>query len=88
MQCLTVPGSNGQIFFLDASSGIVLGTLHAGGDVVAAPAVDPWNGHVWLGTHGKELLCIGDTHSTAFLKPGSISGFLFLDQIVLAAGLV
>ncbi|KAK9853087.1 hypothetical protein WJX84_002143 [Apatococcus fuscideae] len=70
---LTVPGSHGENYFLDTSSGNVLGMLHAGSAIVAAPAVDPWDGHVWLGTHGKELLRIEASTQATCLEPGATS---------------
>ncbi|KAK9862387.1 hypothetical protein WJX84_006241 [Apatococcus fuscideae] len=57
-QWLAVPCNDGRLFFLDAASGAVLHMLHAGGPVVAAPAIDPWEGHLWLGTHAKQVVLV------------------------------
>ena len=72
MQWLVVACNQGDLFILDVSSGHVLGFLQAGGSIVAPPTIDPWIGHIWVGTHSDQLLCIGVTTPQAAGEPLSL----------------
>lgn len=53
---VAVACSDGRVCFLSVTSGKLLGTCHAGGALKAAPAVDPWEGHVWVASHGCQVI--------------------------------
>jgi hypothetical protein len=59
MAFLGVASGKGLLYCLDPWTGAVLGEpLDCGGEVKAAPVTDPWCGHWWLVTHGRELLVV------------------------------
>lgn len=53
---LAAATNGGELYFLDAADGTVVGSVRAGGGMRAAPACDPWTGLVWQPTHGQQLL--------------------------------
>ena len=56
---LGVASGKGYLYCLDPWTGAVQGeALCCGGEVKAAPVADPWWGHWWLVTHGRELLVV------------------------------
>ena len=51
-------GGGGWLSFLDMRSGMEAGRADLGGHVRALPAVDPWQGLIWVPAHGRRLcLC-------------------------------
>ncbi|KAK9798616.1 hypothetical protein WJX73_010119 [Symbiochloris irregularis] len=55
LQALAVACSSGRVQILDLSSGSVLHTWDAQAGIRAAPAVDPWSGFMWIGTHAGNV---------------------------------
>ena len=55
---VAVAGNGGTLFFLDADTGSIAGTVDAGGGLRAAPVCDPWHGLVWQPTHGRQLVVL------------------------------
>lgn len=41
---------------MDTVSGQVRGSFDCGGGLKGAPAVDPWEGRVWVASHGCQLV--------------------------------
>ena len=59
-------GGGGWLSFLDMGSGAEAGRADLGGRVRALPAVDPWQGLIWVPVHGRRLcLC---------RAPGAVQG--------------
>lgn len=52
---LAVTCGDGRLHFLSTADGSLAGCCDAGGQVRAAPAIDPWRGRVWLPSHGRRL---------------------------------
>ncbi len=44
--------------FLRVDNGKETGALNVGGDIRSPPVIDPWAGHIWVGTHvtGDQLV--------------------------------
>eukprot|EP00887_Chlorella_sp_A99_P006889 scaffold2.g6889.t1 len=57
-QALAVATNDGGLHLLDPCTGEMLGTLDAGGDIRAAPVLDPWLGLLWVPTHAAALLAV------------------------------
>lgn len=55
VQHVAVACSSGRLHFLRTTDGAAVGTCDAGGAVRAAPVTDPWLGHVWIASHGRQL---------------------------------
>ena len=54
-QVLAVACSTGRVHILSSSSGSLLHTWDAQAGIRAAPAVDPWIGSMWIGTHAGHV---------------------------------
>lgn len=76
---VAVSTNGGTLHFLCASSGVVAGSVDAGGGggIRAPPACDPWLGLVWQPTHGRQLV-------VAF-PPGQVAATLALPAAASAA---
>lgn len=74
---LAAATNGGELFFLDAATGGIAGSVLAGGGLRAAPTCDPWAGLVWQPTHGRHLLVVA--------APGQEVGRLPLPAAVSAA---
>jgi hypothetical protein len=55
-QHVAVAASNGQLHFLRTTDGVEVGSCDTDGALKAAPATDPWLGHVWIASHGRQLM--------------------------------
>ncbi|CAD7702687.1 unnamed protein product [Ostreobium quekettii] len=64
MQSVAVACRVGTIYFLRLVDGIVLGQVNVGGEIRSPPLVDPWEGYIWVGTHGRDVV--------AAMSPGII----------------
>lgn len=53
---VAVACGDGRLHFLDVATGAIAGKCDLAGDARAAPVIDPWDGDVWLPTHGRRLL--------------------------------
>ncbi|GAB4818312.1 hypothetical protein N2152v2_005358 [Parachlorella kessleri] len=71
--CLAVATNTGTVFFLDAWSGRVVGSVDVGGGLRAPPVVDPWAGLVWVASHAKELLVLQASGRVVARHPCSAS---------------
>lgn len=58
LDTLLVACGGGEVFALCSASGHMTRQLTLGGAIKAAPRADPWQGLVWLATHGKELVAL------------------------------
>ncbi|KAK9909180.1 hypothetical protein WJX75_008334 [Coccomyxa subellipsoidea] len=56
LQHVAVAASNGQLHFLRTTDGVEVGSCDTDGALKAAPATDPWLGHVWIASHGRQLM--------------------------------
>ncbi|KAK3281217.1 hypothetical protein CYMTET_10977, partial [Cymbomonas tetramitiformis] len=52
-----------NVYVLAASDGEVLWAYHLGDQVKCSPAVDPWEGLVWCGSHGHRIAALRATPS-------------------------
>ena len=55
---VAVACGSGLLVCLSLHDGCVQGCVDTGGDVQAAPVIDPWWGYVWLVTHGSEVVVV------------------------------
>lgn len=56
LQYVAVAVHSGTLEFLDTQTSQIRGSVTCCGELKAAPAVDPWDGCVWIASHGCEMI--------------------------------
>jgi len=69
MQCVVVALLGGDMVFLDSVTGQIRCSASCCGELKAAPAVDPWDGCIWIVSHGCQLtICTSSGEMTSGLN--------------------
>ena len=76
-QYVVVALLGGDMVFLDSITGRFMCSASCCGELKAAPAVDPWDGHIWIASHGCQLsICTSSGEMTSGLNIPADQGCL------------
>ena len=82
VQHVVVALLGGDMVFLDSVTGQIRCSASYCGELKAAPAVDPWDGRIWIASHGCQLtICTSSGEMTSILKSPADQGLLVISGL-------